>query len=88
MGKLLCGCGNILSDVCGNDGEAFTEDMHKQIYKEGFDYEEDIYILGDGRSIIECVECGAIAIEDPIGTAHVKWYIPENRKFNQLFRKK
>jgi hypothetical protein len=87
MGKLLCICGNILSDTCGCDGEAFTEDqMIKTDLNETDGFEDEVYIAGDGRSIFECEKCGALAIEDPINSPMVKFYQPENGKFNKLFR--
>lgn len=77
MGKLRCVCENILSDTCGDDGEAFSQkDMDK----------DEHYEAGMGRGILECEKCGALAIEDPKESCYVKYYIPENGKFNGLFR--
>ncbi len=78
MGKLACICGNILSDTCGSGGEAFEENQMN---------ENEFYLAGEGRSILECEECGALAIEYPIESSYVKYYLPENGKFNGLFRK-
>lgn len=86
MGKLACICGNILSDVCGNDAEAFREDQIEIITRIGFEDDIECYESGDGRGILECEECGSLAIEDPMNSNTVKFYIPENRKFNKLFR--
>jgi hypothetical protein len=81
MGKMACICGNIISDVCGDDAEAFAEcQMGSTI-----DHEDDVYLAGDGRSIMECSECGSLLIEDPPGTSNFKIYCPENKKFNKLF---
>lgn len=77
MGKIRCVCDNIISDVYGWHAESFTEDMI------GI---EDAYDPGEGRSILECNKCGCLIIEDPIGTCRVKFYLPENKKFNRLFR--
>jgi len=81
MGKLACICGYILSDNCGCDGEAFSED---QIQFVGFN-EDYYYPVSFGRSILECPHCGALAIEDPIETCYVKFYKPDNGKYNKLF---
>lgn len=83
MANLLCACGNILSDTCGTDAEVFTED---QITDSDYPYE--CYLPGDGRSILECEKCGALAIEDPIGSNMVIFYLPDNDKFNKLFKGK
>lgn len=82
MAKLLCICGNILSDVCGYDAEAFSENSIELI--EGT--QEYAFIPGDGRSILECEKCGALAIEHPFETCFVQFYLPENGKYNDLFR--
>ncbi len=82
MGKLKCICGNILSDTCGDDGEAFTEDQAQEI---DF-HNDDCYFAGEGRSILECRKCGALAIEDPIDSCNVKFYEPENKQYNGLFK--
>lgn len=88
MGILKCICGNALYDTDGGDGEAFTED---QIIiadlNETDGVEDEVYSSGDGRSILECEECGALAIEDPLESCYVKYYLPENRKFNGLFKR-
>ncbi len=70
MGKLKCICGNILSDTCGANGYAFKPD--------GAPDQE--------RSILECEKCGALSIEHPINSCYVLYYIPENKKFNMLFK--
>lgn len=77
MGKLQCVCGNILSDTCGDDAYAFTQYQLD---------EEMITENADNRGILECPQCGALAIEDPIDSPKVQFYIPENGKFNRLFR--
>lgn len=82
MGNLSCICGNILSDICGCDVEAFTQDQIRSV-----DFNEnDYFLVGEGKSILECKECGALAIEDPIDSCYVKFYLPENGKFNRLFK--
>jgi hypothetical protein len=72
MGKLKCICDNILSDTCGEHAYAFRK---KDIHKED----------GDNRGILECEECGALCIEDPIDSCYVTYYIPYNGKPNYLF---
>ena len=65
MGKLACICGNILSDTCGDDGEAFTEDQIQVTdLNETDGFEDEVYIAGEGRSILECEKCGALAYEN------------------------
>ena len=79
MGRIACLCGNILSDVCGSDAEAFC-------YNENISAE--YYEIGEGREILECDECGCLLIEDPKQTCKVKFYLPENKKCNHLFIEK
>ena len=83
MGKLACICGNILSDTCGGDAEIFVEE---QIERIGGCVEDHYYPMGDGRGILECEECGTLAIEDPINSATVKFYRPYAKKIDLLFR--
>lgn len=78
MGKLECICGEILSDTCGEDAYAFTE---HELDKIGDDERDPDY-----RGILECPKCGTLAIEDPIDSCEVKFYKPDNCKFNKLFR--
>jgi hypothetical protein len=82
MGKIRCICDNILSDTCGEDGEAFRQVDSYEGSSAGF----EVYREGDGRSILECNKCGCLLIEDPINSNTVKFYKPENGKFNKLFK--
>jgi len=75
MGKLKCLCDYILSDTCGDDGEAFSDEL-------------ETYHPGEGRSILECPKCGTLAIEDPKESCFVKFYKPDNGQFNALFRRR
>jgi hypothetical protein len=81
MGNMACLCGNIISDVCGSHGEAFSEE---QVESMGF-YENEFFSRGCGRSVFECEKCGCLLIEDPIDSCKIKYYVPENKKFNKLF---
>lgn len=83
MGKLKCVCGNILSDTWGNDAEAFVENQSRRN-----DMEDEVYMVGDGRGILECEECGTLAIENPLNSSKVSFYMPDNDKCNYLFKGK
>jgi hypothetical protein len=74
MARIVCICGNHLSDACGDDGHCFSGDP-------GYFHEDS----NEYRGILECNECGTLAIEDPKNSCYVKWYKPENGKFNRLF---
>lgn len=82
MGKIKCICDNILSDTCGDDGEAFKETDSYYDGSHGF----ECYKEGEGRSILECNKCGCLLIEDPIDSCFVKYYKPVNGMFNKIFR--
>jgi hypothetical protein len=86
MVVLKCICGNLLFDTCESDGEAFTEDQGVSVTKIG-EFEDEYYPVGEGRDILECEKCGALAIEDPLDSAYVKYYLPESKKFNGLFKR-
>ena len=77
MGRLLCVCGNIISDIGGDDAYACK----------ALEFEKDDIPWNEkqARGILECDECGVLAIEDPIDSNKVKFYIPHNKKHNRLF---
>ncbi len=78
MGKFLCVCGNIVSDVCEPDTNL------------GFlisSWDKDLSIPDRDRTVYECDKCGALAIEEPIGTCYHKFYIPEDKKSSELFKR-
>lgn len=78
MGSFKCICGNIISDVCEPDE------------KLGFLYnswDENLSEDCDSRSVWECNECGTLALEDPLGTNRIKFYIPENKEIGNLFKR-
>lgn len=73
MGKLLCPCGNILSNCCSpneNEGYLFTD----------MDYQcERLGDIENARGVWECEKCGRIAFHYPKKWDHrVKWYAPED----------
>jgi hypothetical protein len=78
MGKLKCICGEILSDTCGDDAYIFTDLEIEKIKA------DDGYV--EYRGVLECYECGTLAIEDPIDSNSFLLYKPANGKYNKLFR--
>jgi hypothetical protein len=81
MSVITCVCGNLLPDIYECDTEGFTANQIKIFGC----MDQEYYEPGEGRSILECERCGALAIEHPRITSSVKFYLPENGKFNNLF---
>lgn len=69
MGKVLCVCGEIISDVCGADG-----------FVASFVGKEE-----DERDVLECKKCGCLIIDDPLNFSKCLFYIPSNDKCNFIF---
>ena len=77
MGKMLCECGYIHSDVCGYDGDLFKEsewDVESEEERESL----------DPLSVFECPKCGNLMIDDPADCTKMISYKPENGKYNKI----
>jgi hypothetical protein len=85
MGKLLCNCGNILSNcMCPNETEGV---LIRDIDMEFDDDRNCLQIARMGRDVWECEKCGRLAISYPKrNDCHVKWYLPEDGKPGGLMR--
>ena len=78
MGKFRCICGNIISDVCEPD------ELLGFLYSS---WDENLSEDSDYRTVWECDKCGTLAIEHPLETNLIKFYVPEDKIIGNLFKR-
>lgn len=77
MGRLMCLCGNILSDVS-------SPSINKGWMLKDSDLEIDnVDPIEDGVDLWECHECGSIAFGNN-QDASVKWFTPHSGQYEKL----
>ena len=92
MERFLCSCGNIISDVCGNEGVIFhySQMNDDQIY-EGQDelglWKCGIYKGQGGLELWQCDKCGCLIIDNPNKKSEVLYFKPTDKKCLDIFNK-
>jgi Na+-translocating ferredoxin:NAD+ oxidoreductase RnfC subunit len=80
MANLQCNCGKVLSDS-HRTGELFREAQSECI---GEMRVHDYFTQGEGREVLECLECGILCIENPSHSNIFAYYKPINEKYNEI----
>lgn len=87
MGRVHCPCGNTISDVLSPSdwtGDYISSSAMDEL--EGPAPIPFIDLLNRTHGIIECTQCGRLAMDVPGSGGGIKWYSPDDGKPGNLMR--
>lgn len=87
VGRVYCPCGNTISDVLSPSdwtGDYISSSAMDEL--EGPAPVSFIDLLNRTHGIIECTQCGRLAMDVPGSGGGIKWYSPDDGKPGNLMR--